>query len=91
MLHASGKATNMNFIVFRLTRSEPQPTIYRIRGEHTNHYTTDAVSVIFQSNAQNIIAEYCIKKVYFRNLKKYSQNSNSQNFLIKNKIKIKMK
>jgi hypothetical protein len=69
MLHASGKATNLNLIVFRLTRSGPEPTIYRIRGEHTNHYTTDAVSVIVQSSAQHITAEYCIKKVYFRNLK----------------------
>jgi hypothetical protein len=71
MLHASGKASHLNLIVFRLTRSGTEPTIYRIRGEHTNHYTTDAVSVIVQSNAQNITAEYCIKKVYFRNLKKY--------------------
>ena len=39
----SGEATNTNFIVFGLTRSGLEPTIYRTRGEHTNHYTTDAV------------------------------------------------
>jgi hypothetical protein len=33
-----------NFIVFGLTRSMLEPTIYRTRGEHANHYTTDAVA-----------------------------------------------
>ena len=37
------EATNTNFIVFGLTRSGLEPTSYRTRGEHTNHYTTDAV------------------------------------------------
>jgi hypothetical protein len=32
----SGEATNTNF--------KFEPTIYRTRGEHTNHYTTDAVN-----------------------------------------------
>ena len=41
----SREATNTNFIVFGLTRSGLEPTIYRTRGEHTNHYTTDAVSL----------------------------------------------
>ena len=31
-----------NFIV--LTRPGLEPTIYRTRGEHANHYATDAVS-----------------------------------------------
>jgi hypothetical protein len=35
--------THTNFIVFGLTRSGLEPTIYRTRGEHTNHYITDAV------------------------------------------------
>jgi hypothetical protein len=30
-------------IVFGLTRSGLEPMIYRTRGEHPNHYTTDAV------------------------------------------------
>jgi hypothetical protein len=33
----------LNFIVFGLTRSELEPTIYRTQGEHANHYTTDSV------------------------------------------------
>ena len=37
------EATNTNFIVFGLTRSGLKPTIYHTRGEHTNHYSTDAV------------------------------------------------
>jgi hypothetical protein len=40
----SGEATNTNFIVFGLTRPGIDPTIYRTRDEHANHYTTDAVS-----------------------------------------------
>ena len=39
----SGEAIKNNFIVFGLTRSGLEPTIYHTRGEHTNHYTTDAV------------------------------------------------
>jgi hypothetical protein len=40
----SGEATNTNFVVLDLTREEFEPTIYRTRGEHANHYTTDAVN-----------------------------------------------
>jgi hypothetical protein len=36
----SGEATNTNFIVFGLTRSELEPTIYNTGGKHANHYTT---------------------------------------------------
>ena len=39
-----GEATNTNFIVFGLTRRGLEPTIYRTRGEHANHYTTDVLS-----------------------------------------------
>ena len=35
----SGEATNTNFIVFGLTRSRLEPTIYRSRGEPANYYT----------------------------------------------------
>jgi hypothetical protein len=42
MLLLSGEATNINFIVFGLTRSGLEPTIYHTRGEHANHYATDA-------------------------------------------------
>ena len=40
----SGEATNINFIIFGLTRSGLELTIHRTRGEHANHYTTDAVT-----------------------------------------------
>jgi len=33
----SGEATYTNFIVFGLTQLGPEPLIYRIPGEHTNH------------------------------------------------------
>ena len=39
----SGEAININSIVFGLSRSWREPTIYRTLGEHANHYTTDAV------------------------------------------------
>ena len=42
------KATNDNGIVFGLTRSGLEPTIYHTRDEHTNHYATDAF-VFFQN------------------------------------------
>jgi hypothetical protein len=42
----SGEATNTNFIVFGLTRPGLEPMIYHTRGEHANHYTTNAVSAI---------------------------------------------
>ena len=40
----SGKAKNTNFIIFDLTRPGLEPTIYRTRGEHANHNTTDTVA-----------------------------------------------
>jgi hypothetical protein len=42
----SGEATNTNFIVFGLTRPWIEPTIYRTRGEHANHYVTDAIKFV---------------------------------------------
>jgi hypothetical protein len=39
----SEEVTNTNFIVFGLTRPGLEPTIYRNRGEHANHYTAYAV------------------------------------------------
>ena len=43
MLRAKRKVTYCNFTVFDLTRPGLEPTIYRTRGEHANHYTIDAV------------------------------------------------
>jgi hypothetical protein len=34
------------FILFGLTRPVLELTIYRTRGEHADHYVTDAVSII---------------------------------------------
>ena len=39
----SGEATNTNLIVFGLTQPGAEPKIYRTRGEHANHYASDAV------------------------------------------------
>ena len=39
----SGEATNTNFIVFGFTQLGLEPTIYRNRDDHANHYTTEAV------------------------------------------------
>jgi hypothetical protein len=36
-------AANTNWIVFGLTRSLFEPTIYRTGGEHADHYTIDVV------------------------------------------------
>ena len=45
MLLLSGEAANTNFIVFTLTRSGLEPTIYNTWGEDANHYTADAVAL----------------------------------------------
>ena len=36
-----------NFVIFGLTRSGLQTRIYHTRGDHVNHYTTDAVDDFF--------------------------------------------
>jgi hypothetical protein len=55
----SGEATNTNFKVFGLTRLGLEPTIYRTRGEHTNHYATDVVCAsasVKQQSAEKRVA-----------------------------------
>jgi len=47
----SGEATNTNLIVFGLTRPGLESMIYRIRGEHANHYTTDVVDSVLSTQA----------------------------------------
>jgi hypothetical protein len=47
----SGEATNTNFIIFGLIRSGLQPTIYRTGGEPANHYATDAVQTLENSDS----------------------------------------
>ena len=41
------EAANTSFIILALTRPGLEPTIYRTRVKHANHYTTDAVSFTF--------------------------------------------
>jgi len=41
-----GEETHTDFIVFGLTRSELELTIYHTRGEHANNYTTDVVVLV---------------------------------------------
>jgi hypothetical protein len=65
----SGEATNTNFIVFGLTRPGLEPTIYRILGQHADHYTTDAGETTMCTDAQqcqNIMQNVCdpIRMVY---------------------------
>ena len=43
-LFNSAWLANTNFIVFGLTRSGLELTIYRTRGEHANHCTTEMYS-----------------------------------------------
>jgi hypothetical protein len=38
------EAASTYFVVFGLTRLVLEPMIYHTRGEHANHYTTDAVT-----------------------------------------------
>ena len=68
----SGEATNTNFVVFSLTRPGLELTIYRTRGEHANHYTTDAVSIIVMlSNYKK-----CLKILKKTKLKEISETVN---------------
>jgi hypothetical protein len=46
---ASRELKHTNCIIFDLTRSGREPTIYRTRGEHADHYTTDAASLVLMS------------------------------------------
>ena len=44
----SGEASNTHFIVLGLLPLVLELAIYRTQGEHSNHYTTDAVHIIRQ-------------------------------------------
>ena len=41
----SGETANINYIVFGITPPGLEPTIYRTRGEHAIHYTTDEPTI----------------------------------------------
>jgi hypothetical protein len=64
LLNAACLATKQqisNFIVFGLTRSGFEPTIYCSRGEHANHYNTDAVKT-------KLISKVSLNRVYVPNV-----------------------
>jgi hypothetical protein len=60
----SAEAPNTNFIVFGLTRPGLESTIYHTRGEHANHYTTDAV--VQRMIVYNILNPYFNKHIVLR-------------------------
>ena len=63
----NGEATNTNVIVLGLTRSGLEPTIYRTRGEHANHYTINAVQIIIDTRYN--VCKVCLTCNLFENTK----------------------
>ena len=61
----SSEATNTNFIVFGLIRPGLEPTFYRTRGEHANHYATDAVSAIYVLHTYKILDRKLIDQMIY--------------------------
>ena len=54
----SREVTNTNFIVFGLTRPGLEPTTYRTRGDHANHYATDVVKMSVEHHGLSYIYIY---------------------------------
>jgi hypothetical protein len=70
----SGEAANTNLIVFGLTESGLESTIYCTQDEHVNHYTTDAVKIV-----SIIITTLCIcTKEVFLNYKEMKEFTDEQ-------------
>ena len=61
----NGEATNTNCIVFGLTRPGLEPTIYHTRGEHANHYATDAVMCVSDCSKNSLSWIACILLTLF--------------------------
>ena len=59
-----GEATNTNFVVFGLTRSGLEPTIYRIRDGHVNHYKND--ECIVEVDVKNADKHLYYEKLRFK-------------------------
>ena len=58
MLHAKRKSKkNTYLIVCGLILSRLERTIYRTKGEHANHYETDAVIIVQMKKWQNDITQ----------------------------------
>ena len=70
-----GKATNTNFLVCSLTRPGLKPTIYHTRGEHTNHYITDAVRKKSESWSEINTVNHWKSQVYSDKYKRVVQTS----------------
>ena len=63
----TGEATNTNFIDFGLTWSGLEPTIYRTRDEHANHYTTDEPTIYrTRDEHANHYTTDAVRKVYLK-------------------------
>jgi hypothetical protein len=56
------KQQNANYIVFGLTRPGLKLTIYGIRGEHINYYTTDVVKNPIKNKNTLLLSSDLIKK-----------------------------
>ena len=59
----------MNFIVFGLTRSGLEHTIYRTRDEHANHCTTDAVRTALEESVTMFILKIS-NSIFHENVQK---------------------
>jgi hypothetical protein len=68
----SGEATHTNFIVFGLTRLWLEPTIYHTRGEHANHYASNAVCVFDVQYSVLYSTHELLKLLYYKVMLNYA-------------------
>ena len=56
-------------LVFGLTQSGREPTIYHTRGEHANHYTTNAVEILLKAALNTItLTPYMTYLIYLSHI-----------------------
>ena len=79
----SGDATNTNCIVFGFTRTELEPTIYRTRDKHANHYTTNVVKFILKESYLPSQYSYTLNTYSRQHLYLYTFFLNNNIFLFK--------
>ena len=65
MMRAGGEATTVNVVVFGLIRSGLDLTIYRTRGELTNHYAIDVSNRDTDIQYINVLKGITDKHLYF--------------------------
>ena len=81
----NGEAINTNFIVFGLTRSGLEPTIYHTQGEHAYHYTTNAV----HHHIKDDLYQVCYQEIQIRRKNRHGEMAKSLTMRIHStKIKI---